>query len=134
MSAEPIVPQSIHNATTDHQSLLDRIEQTLTGAWHALDSILPAHELRDTVLNNVKAAYDNSAKIVKDDLEKSLAEAAPIAETAVSDVESAVVSGAENVVKDVAEAVTPTTTTAETAAAPASTETTSTSSTGTTSA
>lgn len=118
--ADPIVQQDIlADSGATHQSILDRLFSTLNGAWHDLERVLPAHPSKDAVLDQLKAAYDNGAQIVKEDFEKVAGQAEDVAKTAATAAEAdvkedvpEVVSQAESeaatVAADVTADVTPT--------------------------
>jgi hypothetical protein len=106
--ADPIVPQTITDVpTVEHQTMLDRLESVLTGAWNAVKSLLPDHEKTDEVLDGIKGAYNTAAEVVKDDLAKTLDAAKQTAESELPGAVAAVEDGAKQVAASVAEAVTP---------------------------
>lgn len=57
-------------ATPEHQLLMDRFKALWQGAWDYTVNHLPEHpNLKGDVLNHIKAAWDNTAAVIKGDAE-----------------------------------------------------------------
>lgn len=111
----PIVQSDVlADSGATHQSILDHLFSVLDGAWKALESRLPAHPNKAVVLDQIKAAYDNGAAIVKDDFEKvsaqakeAVAAAEPVLEQDAATVVGQAEQEASTVAEDAAADVTP---------------------------
>lgn len=52
-------------ATPEHQLLMDRFKSLFQGALDYVKNHLPEHDLKSTVVDNIKGAWDNTAAVIK---------------------------------------------------------------------
>lgn len=71
---EPITPQRVADVS-EFQLLEDRLRGGFHGLWQYVMDHLPEHENKDAVLTNLKAGYDNTVKVLRDEAAKAVEQA-----------------------------------------------------------
>jgi hypothetical protein len=107
-SATPLPAEVPLTGSARHDDILSGAHQLINECWGWLKSALPEHDLKDTVLNNFKQAWDNTVALVRAEADRALTvlrEQQPAVEEAAQTVESELVTAGQEAVTGVAQEV-----------------------------